>query len=468
MLEALLMIPSLLIALYYDQSDVTAFAMSIGIILIIGYAMSHIISVSKKINAKEGLTIVAGGWIIVSAFGALPFFLSGAIPSYLDAFFETVSGLTTTGATILVDIEVMPKGILFWRSFTHWIGGMGILVFTLALLPTIGVGGFQIYKAESPGPVADKIVPKLKDTAKILYRTYITLTVLQIILLMFGGMSLYESALHAFGTLGTGGFSSRNASIGAYGSTYIHLVIAIFMVLSGTSFSLYFALYKRKWKDIIKNAEFKFYLFIILVATLLIGYNLFMTSYDTLGLSLRDAFFQVSSIITTTGYATVDFDLWSTFSKSILFVLMFFGGCAGSTGGSIKIIRILALLKLIKREIAKIFHPRAMIPVKIGSKAITSDTLASITSFIALYMVLFVIGTIVISLEGFSMTSAASTIAATLGNVGPGFDAVGPTRNYSEFSDFSKGFLSFYMLLGRLELFTILALVAPNSWRNEV
>ena len=467
-LEALMMIPSLLVALYYRQYDRGAFLISIILIAIVGYIMSKKSVNSKKIRAKEGLAIVTLGWILVSFFGSLPFVISGSIPSFIDAFFETVSGLTTTGSTLINNVEILPKGILFWRSFTHWIGGMGILVFTLAILPTLGVGGFQIFKAESPGPVKDRIAPKIKDTAKILYTTYISITILEVILLMLGGMTLYESCLHTFGTVGTGGFSSRNLSIGAFDSTYIHIVISIFMILSGVNFSLYFALYKGKWREVLRNKELRFYIGLILATTILIGLNLKFTSYKNIGIALRDALFQTSSIITTTGYATVDFNQWPTFSKSILFLLIFIGGCAGSTSGGMKNIRIVVLLKLVKRQITKTFHPRAMIPVKLDDKSISSDTIASITSFFILYIVIFVLGTIVISLEGIGLESAASAAATTLGNVGPGFGDIGPTHTFSEFSKFNKLFMSFLMLLGRLEMFTILALIAPKTWKNEV
>ncbi len=466
-LEAVLMIPSEIIAIYYNQSDEGAFFISILIIVVIGFIMTRVKATNTNIKTKEGLAIVALGWLFTSLFGALPFVISGSIPSYVDAFFETVSGLTTTGATIINNIEALPRGILFWRSFTHWIGGMGILVFTIAILPTIGVGGFRIFKAESPGPVADKIVPRIKDTAKILYITYLSITTIEIILLVFGGMSWYDATLHTFGTVGTGGFSTKNASIGAFDSTYIHIVIAVFMIISGANFSLYFAVYKRKWHDIIANEELRLYLLIIFIATVLIGTNLYFTAYAGGGRSFRDAFFQVSSIITTTGFTTADFDKWTTFSKSILFLLMFIGGSAGSTGGGIKGIRILVLLKLVKREIAKIFHPRAIIPIKIQNKALPRDVNASISSFFVLYISLFVIGTILISLENISLESAASAVAATLGNVGPGFGFVGPSQTYSEFSNFSKVVLSALMLFGRLELFTFIALLVPKNWRNE-
>ena len=466
-LEAAFMVPAQLIAVYYNQSDKIAFLVSILIIAAIGFLMTRVKTSNKKIRTKEGLAIVAFGWALSAALGALPLVISGSVPSYIDAFFETVSGLTTTGATILDDIEPLPRGILFWRSFTHWIGGMGILVFTVALLPIFGVGGFQIFKAESPGPVADKIVPRIKDTAKIHYITYISLTGLEIILLTFGGMSLYDAALHTFGTVGTGGFSTRNASIGAFDSTYIHLVITVFMIISGANFSLYFALYKGKWRDVVKNEELRLYLLIIFVATLLIGTNLYFTFFDRGGILFRDAFFQVGSIITTTGYTTVNFDQWPTFSKNILFILMFIGGSAGSTSGGMKIIRVLVLLKLIKREVAKIFHPRAIVPIRIQSKPLSGDATASISSFVVLYLTVFIVGTILISLEDIGLESAASSVAVTLGNVGPGFGFVGPTRTYSEFSNFSKMVLSALMLIGRLELFTIIALLAPKYWRNE-
>lgn len=468
LVESGLMIPSLLVAIYYNQTDKLAFLYSIIITGIIGLIMSKCFKNKKGIKAKEGLAIVAFGWILASFFGSLPFIFSGSIPSWVDAFFETVSGFTTTGATIIDNVEALPNGILFWRSFTHWIGGMGILVFTIAILPTLGVGGFQIFKVESPGPMPDRIVPRVKDTAKILYTTYIIITFIEIILLLFGGMSLFDSAVHTFGTVGTGGFSVKNSSVGAYDSTYIHLVIGIFMMLSGINFSLYYSLSKGKWREVLKDEELRLYLGIITAAVILIAYNINKNMYHDIGLSLRDSFFQVSSIITTTGYATVDFDKWPTFSKGILFLLMFVGGCAGSTGGGMKNIRILVLLKLIKREVAKIFHPRAVIPIKTGDKVVPNETVASISSFFILYIIIFVLGTIVISLEGIDFESSAGAVAATLGNVGPGLGLVGPARTYSQFSKLGKMTLSVFMLLGRLELFTIIALFAPKTWKKEI
>lgn len=469
LVEAALMIPSLMVALYYGQNDRMAFLMAIIITGAIGLLMSRSIHNSKKgIKAREGLTIVGFGWILASFFGSLPFVFSGSIPSWIDAFFETVSGFTTTGATIVDNVEILPKGILFWRSFTHWIGGMGILVFTIALLPTLGVGGFQIFKVESPGPRPDRIAPRVKDTAKILYFTYIIITILQIILLLIGKMPLFDAMVNTFGTVGTGGFAIKNDSIGAYKSTYIHIVIGTFMILSGVNFSLYYSIFKGKWKEVLKNEELRLYLGIIFTAVLLIGLNINKTIYHNIGISIRDAFFQVSSIITTTGYATVDFDRWPTFSRLILFLLMFVGGCAGSTGGGIKNIRILVLIKLIKREVSKIFHPRAIIPIKVGDKTISNEIVAGISSFFMLYILILILGSIVISLEGIDFESSVTAVAATLGNIGPGLGFVGPARTYSQFSHAGKLLLSLFMLLGRLELFTIIVLFAPKVWKNEI
>lgn len=466
--EAGLMIPSLLVALYYGSYDWKALLLSIIITAAVGFVMNRIFKYKQDIQAKEGLAIVGFGWILVSIFGALPFIFSGTIPSWVDAFFETVSGFTTTGASIVDNIESFPKGILFWRSFTHWIGGMGILVFTVALLPMFGIGGFQIYKTESPGPTPDRIVPRVRDTAKILYTIYTIITAIEIILLVLGGMSLYDSALHTFGTVGTGGFGIKANSVGYYQSTYIHLVIAIFMTLCGANFSLYYLLIKGKWREVVRNAELRFYLGTILISVIMIALNIYgPMKYNNFGIALRDSFFQVSSIITTTGYSTVDFDKWPTFSKVILFALMFIGGCAGSTAGGIKNIRIVVLLKAIKREFYRILHPRAVIPIKIDGKVISNNTIAGISSFFALFIFIFIISTMIVSLDGVDFESAASAVAATLGNVGPAFGFAGPLRSYSGFSNLSKIVMSICMLLGRLEVFTLMILFNPEIWKYE-
>lgn len=468
LVEAGLMVPSLLVALYYSSYDWKGILFSIIVTGIVGFIMTRIFKYRENIRVKEGLAIVGFGWILVSIFGALPFIFSGTIPSWIDAFFETVSGFTTTGASIVDDIEAFPKGVLFWRSFTHWIGGMGILVFTVALLPMLGIGGFQIYKTESPGPTPDRIVPRVRDTAKILYTIYIIITIVNFTLLVLGGMSPYDSALHTFGTVGTGGFGIKAKSVGYYQSTYIHLVIAIFMTLCGANFSLYYLLYKGKWKEVIKNTELRFYLGTIFLSVILIALNILgPMDYNSFGIALRDSFFQVASIITTTGYTTVDFDKWPTFSKVILFALMFMGGCAGSTAGGIKNIRIVVLLKAIKREFYRILHPRAVLPIKIDGKVISSNTVAGIASFFVLFMFIFIISTIIVSLDGVDFESSASAVAATLGNVGPAFGFAGPARSYSGFSNLSKLILSGCMLLGRLEIFTLMILFNPAFWRYE-
>ncbi|SHK10862.1 trk system potassium uptake protein TrkH [Anaerobranca californiensis DSM 14826] len=463
--SAALVLP-LLVSILYREGDYFPFLVTILFTLILGFFLSSI-KVNGRIRIRESLLIVVFGWLLVSFFGSLPFVMSGYFTP-VDAFFETVSGLTTTGATILDDIKILPKGILFWRSFTHWLGGMGILVLTLAILPALGVGGFQIFKAESPGPISNKLVPKMKDTAKILYTAYLGITILQVVLLYLGRMSFYESLLHTFGTMGTGGFSTRNSSIGAFNhNSYLVFVITIFMVAAGVNFFLYYDLYKGRWRSVIKNSELRWYLSIIIVASLMITINTRLTVYDSLFEAFKHSTFQVSSFITTTGYTTTDYEQWSSFSKGILFLLMFIGGSAGSTAGSVKVIRIMILWKLVKREIAKILHRKAIIPIKINNQNISLEVVTSITGFVFLYTLLLSIGILVVSLEGHSLASAASTAAATLGNIGPGFEVIGPTRTYSDFSSFTKIFLSILMLLGRLELFTLFALLMPEFWKGS-
>ncbi|MCD4713679.1 MAG: TrkH family potassium uptake protein [Clostridiales bacterium] len=466
MFEAAALLPSLGIAFYYQESDFFAFLQTIILILIFGYSMAKMPVKSNRLKTKEAITIVTVGWVVVSIFGALPFVISGALPSFVDAFFETVSGLTTTGATVIDNIEILPHGILFWRSLMHWIGGMGILVLALAIMPTIGVGAFQIFKAESPGPISDKLVPKMKDTAKILYTAYLGITVIETILLLFGGMNLYEALIHTFGTVGTGGFSTRNASIGAFNSRYITTVITVFMVASGVNFSLYYELYRGRIRNITKNIEFKVYMALFFAISIIVTINLF-GYYDSPLDSIQHGFFQVASIMTTTGYSTVDFDVWPSFSKAILFFTMFIGGSAGSTGGSIKVIRLIILFKLVKREMVKLLHPRAMIPIELNGKMLSTDVIANVTGFFFLYLLLFIAGTLFVSLEGIGFLSAASAVAASIGNIGPGFDLVGPTQTYSFFSAPSKIVLSLLMLFGRLELFTIFLLFTPSHWKKD-
>lgn len=467
MVESMLMLPSWLISIFTKEWDRTAFLITILLTLSIGFIMSRKKINKHSINIREGLTIVSLCWIFASLFGALPLYLTKSTPTYINALFEIVSGFTTTGASVIANVEGLPHGILFWRSFTHWVGGMGILVFSLALLPALGVGGFQLYKAESPGPVAGKIAPKLKNTAKILYTIYLGITIIQVLLLKVGGMTWFESFVYTFGTVGTGGFAIKNNSVAFYDSTYIHLVIAVFMTFSAVNFSNYYLLLRGKVKDILKDEEFRLYLGIQAAAVIFMAINLYMTSYDSIGLAFRDSYFQASSIMTTTGYSTVDFDQWSYFNKAILLVLMMIGGSAGSTAGGMKVIRILVLFKMIKREITRIFHPRSIVPIKVGGAVVPSETIASINSYTALYMIIFIISTIIISLEGVDFVSAVSSVASTLNNIGPGLGFVGPTRTFAEYSQAGIAYFTFLMLIGRLELYTVLALLAPKKWSNE-
>ncbi len=466
-LEAIFMLPALGISFYYGQPDFNAFLDTILLCLVIGFLCVRIKVADGKLKAREGLAIVSLGWLAFSIAGAFPLVWSGSVPTMTDAFFEAVSGFTTTGATVIGNVEVLPKGILFWRSFTHWIGGMGILVFTVAILPAVGIGGFQIFKAETPGPTADRITPRINDTARILYTSYIIMTFVEIALLMLAGMNLYDASVHTFGTVGTGGFSTKNTSIGAYANPAIHWIIGVFMILASCNFSLYYALYRGKWRTVVKDQELRLFLGIVLASTIMIAVNIFPAEGGRIGTVLRDSFFQVASIISTTGYATVDFDQWSTFPKVILFLLMFVGGCAGSTGGGMKDIRILLLIKLVRMEIVKILHPRAIVQVRLGKKNVPVSVMSATTAFFFSYIALFAMGMLLISLDNVDFITAASASAACIGNIGPGFGLVGPMLNYSVLSDFSKMVLSALMLFGRLEIFTILAVLTPKTWLRD-
>lgn len=465
-IEAACMLPSFIISAISGEGDSPAFLFSMTALLAAGFLLSLIKPAKTSIYARDGFAIVALGWITVSLFGSLPFLFSGAIPSFWDAFFESVSGFSTTGATILKDIESLPKGILFWRSFTHWMGGMGVLVLTLAILPSVGANSFHIMKAESPGPTPGKLVPKIGQTAKILYSIYIVLTLGEVLLLLAGGMSLYDALIHAFGTAGTGGFSNKNSSIGYYDSPYLEGVITVFMLLFGINFALYYYGMKGNLKSVYKDEELRFYLFVVGTSVLFIGTDLASIGFYSPGTSFREAAFQVSSIITTTGYATVDFNLWPVFSQGVLMVLMFIGGSAGSTGGGIKCIRILVLLKVMRREIARVIHPRSVYTVKIGGKVVEEETLSGIMTFFFVYLFLFVLATLAISLNGEDLITTVTSVGATLNNVGPGLGLVGPMGNFSGFSDFSKAVLSACMIFGRLEIYPMLILFSPAFWKK--
>lgn len=463
---ALLFVP-LLIALYYGEGDAKAFLLAIIIGAPIAYILSSVKAEKKAIYAKEGFLIVGFAWIIISAIGALPFVLSGAIPNFIDAFFETVSGFTTTGATILTAIEGLPKGILFWRSFTHWIGGMGFLIFMLALVPSLGSNSIHLLKAESPGPSPGKIVPKIKETAKILYLIYFAFTVIEGILLMFAGMNLYDAVIHAMGTAGTGGFSNMNASIAAFNSPAIEWIITIFMLIFGINFALYFQVLKGNIKGFFKNEELRYYLLIILAAFIFITFNILSLNGGDVMLSIRQSAFQVSSIVTSTGFATVDFNFWPTLSKLIIVMLMFVGAMAGSTGGGIKTVRIVIMLKAIKREINKIIHPKRVNSVKIDGKTVDEDIIRGVFLFIGAYIIISLIAIFIISFDNFDVVTTVTSVITTMSNIGPGLEVVGPAGNFAAFSPLSKIVLSFCMLVGRLEIYPMLIMFSPSIWRKN-
>ena len=400
----------------------------------------------------------------MSIFGALPFVLSGTIPNYIHALFETVSGFTTTGASIIQNVETIPKSILFWRSFTHWIGGMGVLVFLVALLPLSGGSNLFLMKAESTGPSVSKLVPKVKSSAKILYGLYLGMSIIMFVFLLLGDMNFFDAITHTFGTAGTGGFGIKNSSLGDY-SAYSQIFITIFMVLFGIDFSVYYLILIRKFKLLLKSDEVKTYLLIILISTLIICVNC-VNLFENIWISLRHSAFQVSSIITTTGFSTTDFDKWPELSKSILVLLMFIGACAGSTGGGIKVSRIMIFVKTITKEIAIAAHPKLSRKIQMNGRTIEHETVRSVNVFMAAYLVIFVVSLLVISLDNLDFTTNFTAIAATLNNIGPGLAGVGPTCNFSVYSDFSILVMVFDMLIGRLEIFPILVLFSKYTWRK--
>lgn len=464
-IEAASMVIPLVCSLCYKETkDVFMFLLCMALCVIFGLVFSAVKPKNKAMYAKEGFVTVAFSWIVMSLFGALPFYLSGAIPNFIDAFFETVSGFTTTGASILTDVEALSKGMLMWRSLTHWIGGMGVLVFLMAILPLSGNGNLFLLRAESPGPSVSKLVPKIKSTAKILYGIYIAFTALQIMLMFFGGMSLFDSITLSFGTAGTGGFGTRNSSIAEY-SPYIQYVITVFMILFGVDFSLYHALFFGERKALLKSEELRAYFGIILLSIAAIFINsrgVFATAEE----AFRHISFSVGSIMTTTGYATTDFNLWPEFSKVILVLLMFVGACAGSTGGGIKVSRMIILFKSIAKEIRTSAHPRTTLKIKMNGRTVEHETVRGVNVFMASYVVIFFVAMLLISLDNFDFTTNFTAIAATINNIGPGLNMVGPTGNFSAFSGLSKVVMSFCMLIGRLEIFPMLLLFSPYTWKK--
>ncbi|GAB4112843.1 MAG: TrkH family potassium uptake protein [Candidatus Caldatribacteriota bacterium] len=462
----LCMIIPLLYAIHYQEKVVNSFLISIIITLLTGFLLKTIFSSSEAIGIKEGFAIASLGWILSAGFGALPFRLSGMFSNFVDAYFESMSGFTTTGATVLTFIEGNPLSLLFWRDFIQWLGGMGIIVLVVAILPTLGVGGMQLFKAEVPGPEPDRLKPRIKETAKLLWLVYIIISALQVGCLYFTGMSLYDALTHMFGTMATGGFTPKNLSVGAYNNPIYDLIITIFMFIAGANFTLHYKVLHGDIKSLFKDKEFRFYLGIILISILMVTTQLRLYIYQSLFAALRYASFQVVSIISTTGFVTADYDTWPALSKAILFVLMFIGGCAGSTGGAIKNIRILLLLKQGYKEFYRLIHPKAVTPIRLGNKIISEEVMHNISSFFFLYVLVFIICTFIISSLGLDVLSAMASVAATLGNVGPGLGLVGPAQNYAFIPPLGKIVLTLCMLLGRLEIYTVLVLVIPEFWRK--
>lgn len=450
----------------YDGEDVAPFMITILISGVLQFFLTRIKIQKQQMYAKEGFITVGIVWIVISIIGSIPFVISGFIPSFIDAFFETVSGFTTTGATILTEIEHLSKSILFWRSFTHWIGGMGVLIFMIALIPSLGSSTIHLLKAESPGPNPGKIVPKIKETAKILYIIYFVLTLAETILLRIAGMSLYDAVIHALGTAGTGGFSNMNASVAAFKSPAVEWIITIFMLIFGVNFALYYQVLKGNIKNALKNEELKYYFLIIVSAVILNTSNIYNFYGRNFQVAIRTSFFQVASIVTSTGYATADFNLWPTVSKMIIVFLMLVGAMAGSTGGGIKTIRIVIMMKAIKREINKILHPKRIQSVKIDGKVIEEETISGVFLFITAYGVIAIIALFILAFDGFDLVTTTTAVITTLSNIGPGLEMVGPVGNFSDFSNLSKLVLSFCMLAGRLEIYPMIILFSPSLWKK--
>lgn len=462
--SAFLTLPAL-VGLLYREKEGIPFLLVAVLCLVLGLFLTRKRPASSTLYTREGFVTVALSWIIMSIFGAIPFVLSGDIPSYVDALFETISGFTTTGASILTEVESLSRASLFWRSFTHWIGGMGVFVFIMAILPLMGGSTMNLMKAESPGPSVSKLVPHVKDTAKILYGIYIAITLSEIVLLCAFGMPLFDAVTTSFGTTGTGGFGIKNDSIAGY-SPALQIIVTIFMILSGVNYTFYFCLLSRRIKDAFRIEEVRWYFFIILASAGVIAYNT-SRMYPTVSETLRHAFFQVGSIITTTGYATTDFNLWPPLSQTILVILMFIGACAGSTGGGMKVSRLVIFFKSLRKELSLIIHPREIRKIRMDGHVIEHATLRSANVFLVIYFVTLLSSTLLISVDEFDFTTNFTAVVSALNNIGPGLNLVGPTQNFSIFSVFSKLVLMFDMLAGRLELFPLMILLMPSTWRKK-
>ncbi len=464
--EAILLLIPAFVGVLYGEHEGISFLIPSGILLFVYLFTGRKKPEKTKIYQKEGLVIVALAWILWSLFGALPFTISGEIPFYIDALFETISGFTTTGSSVLPDVEVLSQCMHFWRSFTHWVGGMGVLVFVLVLTSLDKSSTMYLMMAEVPGPEKEKLVPKMTSTARILYGIYFGMTALEVVLLLLGGMNLFDSLVHAFGTAGTGGFSNYAESVGHFGSAYIDMVITVFMILFGVNFNLYFLLILRDFKPVWKNEELRAYMLIIAASTLLITMNISGSCPDIFT-AFRYAFFQVGSVITTTGFATADFAVWPMFSQCILLMLMMCGACASSTGGGIKVSRVLIVLKCIKREIKQMKHPKAVSIIRVNGKKMNSDVVRKVCSYLMSYVAIMIVSILLVSIDNRDFATTFSSVMATLNNIGPGIAEVGPSGNFSQFSVFSKLIFCFDMLAGRLEIFPFLMLFAVPVWRKQ-
>lgn len=465
--EGVAMVLALIVSLIYGGNGVFAFLISSGISIGLGGLIVLLTrNAVKDIGKREGFIIVSLVWIVFSFFGSLPFIISGSIPNFTNAFFETISGFTTTGSSILNDIEALPHGMLFWRSIIQWLGGMGIIVLSLAILPVFGIGGMQLFMAEVPGPTPDKISPRIRQTAKTLWIIYLVFTVTETLLLWIGGMTFFDAICHSFTTMATGGFSTKQASIAFWASPFIQYVIIVFMFLAGTNFTLSYLVLNGKFKAAFKDEEFKYYGLFNILFTLFIFIGLLVTTQLGVEQAFRDALFQVVSIITTTGYATADYLLWTPLLTMLIFSLFFFGGSAGSTGGGIKIMRIVLLLKNSYYELRRMVHPNAVIPVKFNNHSVDAKIITNVLAFFMFYFIIFALSTIVFTFIEPDMESAMGAVATSLGNIGPGLGNVGPAESFYHVKPIGKWFLSFLMLLGRLELFTVLVLFSPSFWKQ--
>ncbi|MFQ5486080.1 MAG: TrkH family potassium uptake protein [Desulfobacterales bacterium] len=451
-------------SLYYHDSDLSALLISLGAMLIAGAALWVSSPSQQELGIREGFAIVTFGWTLLALFGTLPYLLCDAHLSFTDAFFETISGFTTTGATILNDVEGLSHGVLMWRSLTHWLGGMGIILLSLAILPMLGIGGMQLFKAEVPGPSVDKITPRIQDTAKALWGVYALISLIETVLLKMGGMSVFDALCHTFGTVATGGFSTKNIGIAHFNSAYIEWVITFFMILAGTNFALHYRVLKGRFREYMRNSEFRFYCGVIVTAALVMFLDLFFFQNSSGGESARKSVFQVVSLLTTTGFHSADYETWSTTSQLLLVMLMFFGGCAGSTGGGIKIVRIYVMIKYGISQFKKLLHPNAVIPIRLNNRTVPPEAVMEVLGFLLLYLSVFAVASFVMSLLGLDLVTAVSTVISTLGNIGPGIGNIGPTENYAQIPSVGKWILSFLMLTGRLEVYTVLIVFNRYFW----